>query len=76
MNIFINKRSTEDEQEAQKSFPEFKSKVVLAAVKGDKTLTELSQQYGINSNLIVKWKRQLIDQSSEVMWFNRSGHFS
>ena len=29
-------------------------------------VTELSQQYGINSNLIVKWKRQLIDQSSEV----------
>ena len=46
--------------------PEFKSKVALAAIKGDKTLTELSQQYGINSNLIVKWKRQLIDQSSEV----------
>ena len=46
--------------------PEFKSKVALAAIKGDKTLTELSQQYGINSHLIVKWKRQLIDQSSEV----------
>ncbi|MCB1949282.1 MAG: transposase [Nitrosomonas sp.] len=46
--------------------PEFKSKVALAAIKGDKTLTELLQQYGINSNLIVKWKRQLIDQSSEV----------
>lgn len=24
------------------------------------------QQYGINGNLIVKWKKQLIDQSSEV----------
>jgi len=43
--------------------PEFKSKVALAAIKGDKTLLELSQQYGINSNLIVKWK---IEQSSEV----------
>jgi transposase len=46
--------------------PEFKSKVALAAVKGDQTLSELSQQYGINSNLIVKWKKQLIEQSSEV----------
>jgi len=46
--------------------PEFKSKVALAAVKGDLTLSELSQQYGINSNLIVKWKKQLIEQSSEV----------
>ncbi len=46
--------------------PEFKSKVALAAIKGDQTLSELSRQYGINSNLIVKWKKQLIDQSCEV----------
>ena len=46
--------------------PAFKSKVALAAVKGDQTLSELSQQYGINSNLIVKWKKQLIEQSDEV----------
>lgn len=46
--------------------PKFKSKVALAAIKGDQTLSELSRQYGINSNLIVKWKKQLIDQSSEV----------
>ena len=46
--------------------PEFKSKVVLAAIKGDQSLTELSQQYDINSNLIVKWKKQLIEQSSKV----------
>ena len=46
--------------------PEFKSKVALAAIKGDQTLSELSRQYAINSNLIVKWKKQLIEQSSEV----------
>ena len=46
--------------------PEFKSKVALAAIKGDQTFPELSRQYGINSNLIAKWKKQLIDQSSEV----------
>ena len=44
--------------------PEFKSKVALAAIKGDQTLSELSRQYGINSNLIVKWKKQLIEQIS------------
>ncbi len=46
--------------------PEFKSKVALAALKGDQTTVELSQQYGINSNLVVKWKKQLIEQSNEV----------
>ncbi|SER51436.1 hypothetical protein SAMN05421690_103319 [Nitrosomonas sp. Nm51] len=54
MIIFINKRSTENEQETQKSFTGIKSKIALAAIKGDQPLTELSQQYGINSNLIVK----------------------
>ena len=29
--------------------PEFKSKVALAAIKSDKMLTELSQQYGIKA---------------------------
>ena len=46
--------------------PEFKSKVALAAIKGNQTVPELSRQYGINGNLIVKWKKQLTDQSSEV----------
>lgn len=46
--------------------PEFKAKVALAGIKGDETLSELAQRFGINANLIVKWKKQLLDQSSEV----------
>jgi transposase-like protein len=46
--------------------PAFKAKVALAAIKGDETLSELGQRFGINANLIVKWKKQLLEQSSEV----------
>ena len=46
--------------------PDFKAKVALAAIKGDETLSELGQRFGINANLIVKWKKQLLEQSSEV----------
>ncbi len=46
--------------------PDFKAKVALAAIKGDETLSELAQRFGINANLIVKWKKQLLEQSSEV----------
>ena len=46
--------------------PEFKAKVALAAIKRDQTLSELSNRYQINSNLIVKWKKQLLDNSAEV----------
>lgn len=46
--------------------PDFKAKVALAAIQGDESLNALSQRYQINSNLIVKWKKQLLEQSAEV----------
>jgi len=46
--------------------PEFKAKVALAAIKGDETLSELSIRYGINSNLIVKWKKQLLENGGDL----------
>ena len=46
--------------------PAFKSKVALAAVKGDKTIVELSQQFDVHPNQITQWKRQLLERMSEV----------
>jgi len=46
--------------------PVFKSKVALAAIKGDETLSQLASRLNINANLIVKWKKQLLDNSAEV----------
>ena len=46
--------------------PEFKAKVALAAIKGDETLNQLSERFGINANLIVKWRKQLLESSSEI----------
>ena len=39
----------------------FKAKVALAAVRGDRTLSELSSEFGVHANQISKWKRQLLD---------------
>jgi transposase len=41
--------------------PAFKAKVALAAVKGDKTLAELAQQFDVHPNQITQWKAQLLD---------------
>jgi transposase len=46
--------------------PDFKAKVALAAIKGDETLSELARRYQINANLIVKWKKLLLENSGEV----------
>jgi len=46
--------------------PKFKAKVALAGIKGDETLSELARRFDINANLIVKWKKQLLENSEEV----------
>jgi transposase len=39
--------------------PAFKAKVALAAIKGEKTLTELAQDYDLHPNQIATWRTQL-----------------
>lgn len=39
----------------------FKAKVALAAMKGEKTLAELAEQFDIHPNQITQWKSQLQD---------------
>ena len=46
--------------------PAFKAKVALAAVKGDKTLAELAQQFDVHPNQITQWKAQLLDGAAGV----------
>ena len=44
----------------------YKAKVALAALKGDKTLVELSQQFDVHVNQITQWKSQLLARASDV----------
>ena len=37
---------------------EFKAKVTLAALRGDKTIAELSSQYEVHGNMINRWVRE------------------
>ena len=45
---------------------EFKAKVALAALKGDKTMAELSSLYGVHGSLITKWAKQAREQLADV----------
>ena len=40
--------------------------MALAAVKGEKTLAELAQQFDIHPNQITQWKAQLLDGAAGV----------
>lgn len=39
----------------------FKTKVVLEALKGTKTLAQLSSDFGVHAQQITDWKRQILD---------------
>ena len=49
----------------------FKAQVALAAIKGYKTMRELSSFYTLNPVQIQKWKKQLLDGSADVFGASR-----
>ena len=46
--------------------PAFKAKVALAAIKGDRTLAQLAEQFDVHPNQITAWKAQLEGGASGV----------
>ena len=46
--------------------PAFKAKVALSAIKGDRTLAQLAEQFDVHPNQITSWKAQLEDGASDV----------
>ncbi|WP_421800895.1 IS3 family transposase [Granulicella sibirica] len=44
----------------------FKAKVALTALKGEKTLLELAQQFDVHANQITQWKSQLLEGAAGV----------
>lgn len=40
--------------------PAFKAKVALAAIKGEKTMSELAQQFDLHPSQIKQWKDRLL----------------
>jgi transposase len=52
--------------------PAFKAKVALAALRGEKTLAELAQQFDVHVNQITQWKSQLLEGAAGVFNHGRS----
>jgi transposase-like protein len=46
--------------------PEFKARVALAALREDKTMAQLCQEFDLHVNQINDWKRQLIEGAAQA----------
>ena len=44
----------------------FRAKVALAAVKGDKTLSELASHFDVHANQVSAWRKELVDRAAEL----------
>jgi transposase-like protein len=45
---------------------EFKARLALEVVKGERTLTEIASEAQVHPNLLLQWKRQLLESLPQV----------
>lgn len=50
-----------------------KAKVALAAIKGLKTINEIAQHYNVHPTQVNQWKRELLDNASQVFEGKKRG---
>jgi len=47
----------------------FKAQVALAALREDKTMAQLCQEFDLHAKQITEWKRQLLERAADVLGF-------
>jgi transposase-like protein len=50
----------------RKFTPEFKAKVALAALKGDKPLAALCREHQLSDTVVIRWRQQLLEHAAQI----------
>jgi transposase-like protein len=64
--VVVNQRSEAMKRTRRNHGASFKAQVALAAVKGDKTLAELAEQFSVHPTQSTEWKQQLLARAADV----------
>jgi len=51
----------------------FKAKVALAAIREDKTIAEISSQYGVHASQVNAWKKQVLNNLEAIFAGGKKG---
>jgi transposase len=62
----LRKKATAARRVRRTHSAEFKARVALAALRDDKTLAQLCQEFDLHANQIAEWKRQLIERAAHA----------
>lgn len=53
-------------KERRKFDPEFKARVVLEMISGQKGLSEASREYGIKDSVLSRWKQEFLERAGQI----------
>ena len=62
----LKKKATVARRVRRTHTPVFKARVALAALREDKTMAQLCQEFDLHANQITEWKRQLIEGAAQA----------
>ena len=54
--------------------PAFKAKVAIAAIKGDRTIAQIAEQFDVHPNQVTSWKAQLEGGAADVFGASAAAH--
>ena len=52
---------------------EQKFKIALAAIRGDKTIAQIAEEYTVHPNQVGEWKKQLLEKGADIFSSSSEG---